>query len=662
MIDKCGCKTINNPDCTTETTGITTPTCSDTIVCEYSTWTNCITYGGADIGCAITVGGVSTFTSSGTAGDTGSYTTTGLTATGGSGTGAIFSVAGSLLNTNYTVTVTTAGSGYQVGDVLTIAGDDVQGTFASPTNDVTITVTALSNSTISIDYQIFTDDSLNDVIKNLNDRICVLTPEGLDYSGFDYSCLRQGGNIQGVGSAITTAQQFTEATAAALCDIDERLDLIENPDLTFTCLSVTDADDLWEVLTKISNKICEIDDVISLPITVTPDCFTTAPASDDTLSDWFQWVVDNVCSIRTALLSSISTQTTRINNINTYLTGGTSPSYPITYDLTCMSGGATANVDEVLEELISQVCDINTTLGGYPDLSAIVLSWASCFSSSPYSYTNSSQSLQTQLERILNVISREKITTFSADFDVTDSSCGKTVALAAGVGEFTCANLESCSIHDLGDVQDTLPGSGESGEHFKWNNATGEYELFADDTFTNIGVVDKSGSYSAEPLGFYFKAPSGTEPYQKAYSIGFVEDSWTAISSFQPNYGTSVSDPLNVKKTWDGHLLLKGVLNSVSSPSTNALDVPGGTALFTLPAGFFPTAAIVNMNLNITWIPISPSDTPITLAGYITISGSSGLVTFYCNDGDSATTAASITAFGNNDAHAFSFTGKAIYQ
>jgi hypothetical protein len=77
-------------------------------------------------------------------------TYTGRTVTGGSGTGALFTV---VKQGNYyaTVTCTTPGLGYTKGDVLTIAGSTIGG--ASPTNNITITVTKVTGGgVISFDY------------------------------------------------------------------------------------------------------------------------------------------------------------------------------------------------------------------------------------------------------------------------------------------------------------------------------------------------------------------------------------------------------------------------------------------------------------------------------------------------------------------------------
>tara|TARA_B100001057_G_scaffold127157_1_gene126120 strand:+ start:2466 stop:5840 length:3375 start_codon:yes stop_codon:yes gene_type:complete len=77
-------------------------------------------------------------------GSAGSATHTGKVqaSTSGSGTGAEFTVDGD--SSTYTsVTATTAGSGYVVGDTITIAGNTLGG--ATPLNDVTFTITAVTN-------------------------------------------------------------------------------------------------------------------------------------------------------------------------------------------------------------------------------------------------------------------------------------------------------------------------------------------------------------------------------------------------------------------------------------------------------------------------------------------------------------------------------------
>jgi hypothetical protein len=659
-LEDCGCEDILNNNCAESPIEINTVTCSSNVVCKTTNWTKCIIYDGPTLGCASTVGKVNAFTHEGEAGDAGVYTATGLAATGGTGTGATFNVTGNALNTTYAVVVNNVGTGYKVGDVLTIAGNLIQGSFTSPANDVTITITSLTDAVVITSPLITANQTLSTILANLNARICALTPEGLNYSGFNYSCLRVGGNLESTGTAITTAQQFTEAAASALCSLNARLKVLEIPDVDADCItSITGGETLIEVLDAMIAEICIVKEFQQLPITTTANCFTTVPISSVDISAWFQWIVDNTCAIKTALESSISTQTTRINNINTYLHGSNSPAYPITYNTSCYGGSATANVHTTLTSLIAEVCTINTTLGTIPDLSAIVLTWATCFSGSPYTYTNAAQTLQTQLERILNVISREKIT-FSGDFTVVDSACGKSVSLA-GSSSFACSMLASCTIGNLGDVD--LTGISLHNT-LKWDGT--KFIAVADDTFNNIGIVNKAGGYSSAPIGFYHQA---VDPLvrPRIFNTGFVERSWCLTSDviYTSEY-YNLLNSLQVKVNWDGNIYFKG---NVLSRDTSLLDIfaTNGVTIGTLPANYFPSTAVV-IAATVSFYDVNLTDGPLVLPCNITIS-ISGQMIIYLNPGDSTQVAdikTYITSVGGLDntymRHAISFTGKAIYQ
>ena len=657
-IENCGCEDILNNNCAENPIEIETVICSSNEKCLSTNWTKCIIYDGVTLGCSSTVGQVNGFTFDGEAGDTGVYTVTGLAATGGTGTGATFNVTGNALNTTYAVVVNNVGTGYKVGDILTIPGNLIQGSFTTPEHDITITITTLSNTSIVTSPLITKNQTLSTILANLNARICALTPEGLDYSGFNYSCLRTGGNLESVGTAITTAQQFTESTASALCSLNSRLKLVETPAVTADCIaSLTGGETLLEVLNAIIEEVCNVKTFVTLPITTTASCFTTVPNSSVDLSAWLQWIVDNTCTIKTTLEASIAAQTTRINNINTYLHGTNNPAYPITYDTSCYGGPATANVHTTLTSLIAEVCSINTSLGGVPDLGAIVLDWASCFSGAPYSYNNTGQTLQTQLDRILNVISREKIS-FSGDFTVTPSACGKTVSLAVS-SSFSCSLLASCSIGNLGDVD--LTGIG-LGNKLSWDGT--KFVSIGNDSFTNIGIVNKAGAYSAAPEGFYFE-PVNPSSYPKVYNIGFVERSWvqvTALSADYNNLGPGIA--LYVKKTWDGHILFKGFVQTITTPSVSGHNIITGTIIGTLPVNYRPSTT-VNIESVVVYLTFTAADAPLVIPCTITIE-TTGVMTMKANTGIDAT----ITAYIINPAtldnpdyqHQVLFNGKAIYQ
>ena len=147
--------------------------------CLTTNFGKCVTYSGAGLFCS--AGPINTFTFTGTAVAIVSDTTVVVSSTGGTGSGATFSVTRGPASTSYSVAIVNKGGGYVVGNTLTIAGTAVGG--SSPANDITISVTTLS-ALIDSTY------TMDDAVKNLHDRICDLTPSGLLYSGFNFSCLK----------------------------------------------------------------------------------------------------------------------------------------------------------------------------------------------------------------------------------------------------------------------------------------------------------------------------------------------------------------------------------------------------------------------------------------------------------------------------------------
>jgi hypothetical protein len=509
------------------------------------------------------------------------------------------------------------------------------------------------------------EDDYDAIIADIYERICTLTPSGLNYSGFNYSCLRQGGGL-GTGSVITTQQQFTEAASAGICAINTRVLAIEKPAITvpscFSSVLTSGTSTLVQVLNEILTKVCTINTAFSLPISVSDiKCFTTAPLSTASVGDWFQWVVDNTCSINTTLTTSIATQATRVNNINTYLHGTNSPSYPITYDLSCayIGGSATANVHTTLTALITKLCALGATVGGLPNLSAISMAWATCFSGSPYSYSNTGTTLQTQLDRILNVISREKAA-YSADFTVTDSACGKTVALASGA-LFSCSKLATCSITALSDVD----GTPTCGQVLTFDGTN--YIPVARDTFALLaGAVngfDNVASYSGASVGPYLAVTSSTCGSQRTITTGFLENPWVDLTStiVSPNWGTSVTTTTFYgKKTFEGNIAFRGII-SAGSTILSVVNVPAGRTIATnLPTYLRPNVdTIIDGNVI---FKANISNTEWALPGYFKIT-TGGAIIFFCNAVDPAAVTTRLGVMGNSTAdHYFSFYGKVIYQ
>ena len=423
--------------------------------CLSTNFGKCITYSGTSLFCSL--GPINTFTSSGTAVAITPAVTVVVAATGGVGSGATFSVTRGPSSTSYIVSLVNPGSGYAVGDSLTIVGTSLGGT--APANNLTIAVATLS-ALIDTTY------TMDAAIKNLHDRLCNLTPSGLLYSGFNYSCLRSGGNLESTGSAITTAQGFAESASAALCGLNTRVKAIETPTFTVpACVTglTSGVSTLGAILTEYGSKICAIASgsggITITGVTVPGSCTMTAqPSSSASIGTWFDWVVDNMCSITTGLSASITSTNSNVSTITTFL-GSTVRFNNSANCLTALGGTGSDSAHATISYLTTKVCSVDTTVTAIPayiKTDTLALNWVGCFGSAPYSFTNTGASIQTQLQRIVTVLNAEK-TTYSGDFTVTTAGCGsKIVSLAAGA-TFTCASLASCSIDALGDVVITAP-------------------------------------------------------------------------------------------------------------------------------------------------------------------------------------------------------------
>jgi hypothetical protein len=305
---------------------------------------------------------------------------------------------------------------------------------ATPANDLTLQVTTLAAI-------INTGTNLDVVVSNLHQRICNLTASGLDYSAYSYSCLRVGGALTGIGTAITTAQQFVESTASALCSLNTRTLALETPTFTVPgCISLTSGvSTLSQILTAYGDKLCSINTQLDLT-GVTASCFTTAPSTTADLQTWFDWVITNVCSIKTTTDANVTAVTTNANNLKTYISGGSA--VPASIDTSCITGGSsTSTLSAAAILFTSQICAINTALASIPATN-YALTWATNFGSTAYygytfNYTNTSTTLQTQLDRVVATLGRMKLKLDPAHFTATSDSDGLNISLVSTGGGAT---------------------------------------------------------------------------------------------------------------------------------------------------------------------------------------------------------------------------------
>jgi len=434
--------------------------CSDA-GCLSINYAKCITYSGVDLYCA--TGAIGTISVSGTAvvpGTTTTHSNISGTNLSGTGVGATFDVVRTAGSNTYSVILANRGSGYAALNQITIPGTSVGG--ASPANDITITIQTL-NAVIP------TGANLDTIITTFHNALCsgIAGAGGLDYSTLNYSCLRQSGVLTGIGSPITTEAQFVQSASAALCALNTTLQdydgqIILNA-IEGTVPGLSGTYNLDQYLGALTSYVNTIQSYLDFGSILGNPCvgyaFTTKPVSTDSIADYFNWITTNMCGIYTSLNGTISSTTTTANNLKTYIAGaGAIPS--VVNTSTLPGGSATSNASTAINLLVSQVASINTTLTTVPT-STYALLWASCFPGTfpansvfigqTWNFTNAAASLQTQLDRIVTVLSTLNIKFDATKFTITSGPCGPSIGLQPGVA-FSPASLNAAVLNDLGDV------------------------------------------------------------------------------------------------------------------------------------------------------------------------------------------------------------------
>ena len=447
--------------------------------CLSTNYGKCITYSGLDLYCSL--GAVGTLTSAGTAVVPGTTTvyTLGGTNLSGTGTGATFEVTRTVGSNAYTVKIANRGSGYAVGNQVKILGTSLGG--ATTANDLVITIATL-NAVIP------TGATLDSIISTFHNALCsaVLTG-GIDYSSLNYSLLRQGGVMTGIGPVITTETQFVTSAAAALSSLNTTLTAYDTTVniSAFTNVGslpgVTSPYNLNEVLGGVATNLVNLGAQQNYASITANPCiayaFTTKP-STSVISDYFNWITTNMCGMFGSLTTSITTVTTNANNLKTYISGVSA--VPASVDTSTLPGGSASSTASVaVNLLVSQVAALNATTATIP-ASTYAVTWASCFGGSypsnsvfktqSWNYTNTSASIQVQFDRIVSVLSTLNIKFDATHFTVTTGSCGPTIALASAFA-FSPASLNAATLNDLGDVNSATPTT----NHFLVRDTSGQW-------------------------------------------------------------------------------------------------------------------------------------------------------------------------------------------
>ena len=515
------------------------PTCNDcygtnttqpceSVGCLSTNYGKCITYSGLNLFCE--KGAILTFTFTGTAVAPTTTTTVEVVATGGTGEDVKFNVTRTAGEITYLVTLVDGGSGYTDGDTLTIAGTALGGT--SPTNNITVTVTALAPV-------IANGSNLDTIIENINQRLCLASTAGsygLDYTAFNYSCLRLGGNLESTGTAITTAQGFVESTASALCSLNTRVKAVEKPAITvascFTGTLTSGTSTLVQILNEYGSKICTLNTNVTMSGVTGNPCisysWTSKPTSNN-IAEYINWITTNICGMYGILNTNIGDLTTKEQQIRNYITGTTTGTIPASINTSCLTGGSsTSSLKDAVNLIVSQLCSTISTVSGLGS-GTLTVSYGSCFTS-PYagnsvfgvqglgSFT-ATTTVQNHLNQLASALSTLNLKV-GTGLTLTNSSCGPIISLAAG-STFSCSSLSTCSINNLGDIGITTP---TNGQFLTYNSSTSKWQNTAVDVLINGSATNVTKNVSAAGTTFDLNvaaALSGTNYYYRGTSPGY---------------------------------------------------------------------------------------------------------------------------------------------
>jgi len=263
---------------------------------------------------------------------------------------------------------------------------------------------------------IATDDSVEVALQKIDEQICSIVG---DYSTYQFHCLTTW-----FGSSITEESEFVDAITGYACEIRTDLDTfidttfpayqgtvntrflaIENPAITCSSASVTNADTLIQVLNKYCTKFSQIDTKFDLSTVVWDSCFTVS-SPPLTIAEGFTLLADQICQVN----STSSSLPTFDNSSN------------------CLAGGATDSLVDTIALITDRLCSTDVF-----DSSSI--SWG-CLD-------DAATTLQAAFQTVVTKVSalQQNFVTFdSGDFVVTatdggDACQGITVALATPINQ-----------------------------------------------------------------------------------------------------------------------------------------------------------------------------------------------------------------------------------
>lgn len=493
-------------------------------------------------------------------------------------------------------------------------------------------------------------ENLDTIVNKLATAICSLTPADLNWASFDYQCLREDGTLTNTGpSNITTAQEFVEAVSIALCSLATAADITPNITISGPCSTyfaglIPGTSTIVNILDDFIVKLCALNaqnDTSTVTTACSAGLWTSVPASGSTLGTWVNWIKTNVCSLVTTLQGRVTNLETFESNLYTFV--GDSSLSLIDNSTSCISGSGSDDLLTTIGLIKTKLCSIDTLVSALPDLANITLPWTTCPGLFP-SYS-STASLVTQLTRLVNEVAARTYYFNLSDFTVSSTSCGTTVSLASPGGAFTCSDLGSCSIQNLGDVDPAFVPASQyavlSWSGTQWTSKTVSLTSTSGSclitssatpnlTFnveSNIATTVSSNSGLATPVSLSVTSVvGGTTTLALQYNPSSFSGAG-AVHIFTPNPSVLVATAPSAVYTDSGAFVQTGTTITMVGAYTHVSALPAGTPIILGTIGAIPVSnrVMISWMLDDTTGASSPILLTVNTVGQVTVTSVLGL-------------------------------------
>lgn len=330
---------------------------------------------------------------------------------------------------------------------------------------------------------IATNDSLEDVLIKLDQRVCAITG---NYALYNTYCLDEDG-------AINTEKQFVETISSYVCELNTKIDTfidvtfgdyaaevqnqinaVAQPSITCESAGVTDGDSVATVLEKYCDKFAQLDEALSLEGVNWSTCVTVIPAPD-TLAEALNILIGQIC---------------QLNGGETVL-----PTFDNTSS--CLGGTVTST-----DSLVSTVSKIRDRLCETSVIDITTITWG-CLTQPSVDPTDLQGALETIVGAVNTLIGAAP--TFSDDFvvepvDVDDPCAGVIVSLAPTSLDDKWFAIDGSDSAPGTFMQKVSPGSGIS-----FDTITEPGKVIINSTGSGGGTDTRVKTRSADPSTGYLE-------------------------------------------------------------------------------------------------------------------------------------------------------------